>query len=57
MVGRAAFRPDGSFRLERSGSAWDPVYPGAMKVFLLVVLAVMAVQFAVLAYGYWRRRA
>ncbi|WP_306031161.1 TRAP transporter small permease subunit [Stappia sp. MMSF_3263] len=54
MVQRAAFRPDGSFRLERSGSAWDPVYPGLVKVFLLAVLAVMAVQFLVLAVNYAR---
>jgi TRAP-type C4-dicarboxylate transport system permease small subunit len=52
MVQRAAFRPDGSFRLERSGSAWDPVYPGLLKVFLLAVLSVMAVQFLVLAVNY-----
>lgn len=56
MVLRAAFRPDGSFRLERTGSAWDPVYPGAIKIFLLVVLSVMAVQFIVLAYNYARGR-
>lgn len=56
MVGRAAFRPDGSFRLERSGSAWDPVFPGATKIFLLAVLAVMAVQFLVLAWSYARAR-
>lgn len=54
MVQRAAFRPDGSFRLERSGSAWDPVYPGLVKVFLLAVLTVMAVQFLVLAVNYAR---
>ena len=56
MVQRAAFRPDGSFRLERSGSAWDPVYPGLLKVFLLVVMAVMAIQFAILAVNYARGR-
>ncbi len=56
MVQRAAFRPDGSFRLERSGSAWDPVYPGLIKVFLLIVLAVMAVQFLILAVNYARGR-
>ncbi|MCX2721756.1 TRAP transporter small permease subunit [Roseibium salinum] len=56
MVERAAFRPDGSFRLERSGSAWDPVFPGLVKVFLLCVLAVMAVQFLILAYNYARGR-
>ena len=54
MVQRAAFRPDGSFRLERSGSARDPVYPGLLKVFMLVVLTVMAVQFVVLAVNYAR---
>lgn len=54
MVQRAAFRPDGSFRLERSGSAWDPVYPGLLKVFMLIVLAVMAVQFVILAVNYAR---
>lgn len=52
MVGRAVFRPDGSFHLERSGSAWDPVYPGVMKVLLLVVLTTMCVQFIILAIGY-----
>ncbi len=56
MVERAAFRPDGSFRLERSGSAWDPVYPGLLKVFLMLVLSVMTVQFAVLAWNYARGR-
>ena len=54
MVGRAAFTPSGEFRLERSGSAWDPVYPGLMKVFLLAVLTVMAVQFLVLTVNYAR---
>ncbi|WP_420412077.1 TRAP transporter small permease subunit [Roseibium sp.] len=54
MVLRAAFRPDGSFRLERSGSAWDPVFPGAIKVFLLGVLVAMALQFLVLAVNYAR---
>ncbi|WP_316014149.1 TRAP transporter small permease [Roseobacter sp. HKCCA0434] len=56
MVGRAAFTPQGEFRLERSGSAWDPVYPGLMKVFLLIVLTVMAVQFAILTINYARGR-
>lgn len=56
MVQKAAFRPDGSFRLERSGSAWDPVYPGLIKVFLLAVMAVMAVQFLLLAFNYARGR-
>lgn len=56
MVQRAAFRPDGSFRLESSGSAWDPVFPGLVKVFMLLVLAVMAVQFIILAINYAKGR-
>lgn len=56
MVERAAFRPDGSFRLETSGSAWNPAYPGILKVFMLVVLTVLALQFLVLAWSYWRAR-
>lgn len=56
MVQRAAFRPDGSFRLERSGSAWDPVFPGLLKVFMLLVLSVMALQFIILAINYAKGR-
>ncbi len=56
MVSRAAFTPAGDFRLERSGSAWDPVYPGVIKVFLMVVLGVMTVQFVILAINYARGR-
>lgn len=55
MVARSAFTPGGSFRLETSGSAWDPIYPGLVKVLLLVVMAVLTVQFLILAYNYARR--
>lgn len=54
MVQKAAFRPDGSIRLESSGSAWDPVYPGVLKIFLMVVLFVMTAQFVILAVNYAR---
>ncbi|CUH38720.1 TRAP-type mannitol/chloroaromatic compound transport system, small permease component [Jannaschia seosinensis] len=54
MVGRAAFTPSGEFRLERSGSAWNPAFPGMMKIFLLIVLVVMAVQFLILTINYAR---
>ena len=54
MVQKATFRPDGTFRLESSGSAWDPVYPGLVKIFLMVVLLVMTVQFLILAVNYAR---
>ena len=56
MVERAAWAPTGEIRLERSGSAWDPVYPGLVKIFLMLVLGVMAVQFLVLAVNYARGR-
>lgn len=56
-VERAAWTPAGEFRLETSGSAWDPPTPGLLKVFLFVVLVVMAVQFAILAVNYLRNRA
>ncbi len=54
MVQKAAFRPDGSFRLESSGSAWDPVYPGVLKIFLMLILFVLTAQFLVLAVNYAR---
>ena len=54
MVTRAAFTPDGTFRLERSGSAWDPVYPGLVKVSLFVIMSVLCIQFLVLTYNYLR---
>ncbi len=54
MVERAIFAPDGAFRLETSGSAWNPPTPALLKVFLFAVLLVMAVQFVVLAVNYAR---
>lgn len=56
MVARSAFAPDGSVKIETSGSAWDPMFPGVLKIFLLVVLVVMAIQFVRLAIGYIRGR-
>lgn len=57
MVARAIWRPDGTVRFETSGSAWNPPYPAYLKLFLLAILAVMAVQFLVLALNYARGRA
>jgi len=54
MVTRAIFRPDGSIHLETSGSAWDPPFPAYLKLFLLAVLVVMALQFLILAVNYLR---
>lgn len=56
MVARAIFRPDGSVRFETSGSAWNPPYPAWLKLFLLAVLGVMAVLFAILAVNHARGR-
>ena len=54
MVKRAVFAPDGSFRLETSGSAWNPPTPALLKLFMLAVLVVMTVQFLILAFHYAR---
>lgn len=53
---RAVWTPASDFRLETSGSAWDPPTPGLLKVFLFVVLVVMAIQFAILAVNYLRKK-
>lgn len=54
VLQRAAWTPAGDFRLETSGSAWNPPTPGLLKLFLLVILVVMAIQFAILALAYAR---
>lgn len=56
MVERAAFTPDGSIRLERTGSAWDPPFRGMTKVFLFCVLTILAIQFLILAINHFRRK-
>lgn len=55
-VSRAVWTPSGEIRLETTGSAWDPPYAGLVKVFLFVVLILLAVQFAVLAFSYFKKR-
>lgn len=52
MVKRAAFAPDGSIRFESSGSAWNPPFPALTKIFLLIILILMTVQFLILAWKY-----
>lgn len=54
MVKRAAFEPGGNIRFETSGSAWDPPTPAMLKIFMLVVLITLAVQFLLLAANYAR---
>lgn len=56
VVKRAIWTPAGEFRLETSGSSWNPPTPGLLKVFLLLILIIMSVQFAILALNYWRRK-
>ncbi|MEM9423573.1 MAG: TRAP transporter small permease, partial [Spirochaetota bacterium] len=50
MAKEAVFAPGGAIRLERSGSSWNSVFPGVVKismsVFLLWFLALVAVHVA-----------
>lgn len=55
-VKRALWNPAGDIRFERSGSAWNPPFPALLKVFLLIVLLVMAVQFLILTVNHFRGR-
>ena len=45
----------GDFRLETSGSAWNPPTPAIVKAFLFGTLCVMCVQFALQAVRHLRR--
>lgn len=56
VVQKAVWTPAGDFRFETSGSAWNPPFPGLLKVFLFVVLIVMSIQFAMLAINYARKK-
>lgn len=44
MANKAWFSPSGAFRLETSGSAWNPPYPAILKAFLLFVVVIMFAQ-------------
>lgn len=54
MVKKATIRPSGDLYLESSGSAWNSPAPALVKIFLLIVLIVMSVQFLILAIHYMR---
>lgn len=56
MVGRAVFTPSGEIRLETTGSAWSPPTPALIKIFVLVVMVLLVVQFLILAVNYARGR-
>ena len=54
MVSKAFWTPTGAFRMETSGSAWNPPTPALVKGFLLLILILMAIQFLILAFNYLR---
>ncbi|WP_246832887.1 MULTISPECIES: TRAP transporter small permease subunit [unclassified Thalassospira] len=56
MVKRAAFSPNGGIRLETSGSAWNPPFPAILKIFMLVIMVALTIQFLILAYNYARQK-
>ncbi len=44
MAKQAVFAPDGSIRLERSGSSWNPPLPGLVKIIMTIFLILFALQ-------------
>ena len=56
VVKRAIWTPSGDFRLETSGSAWNPPTPGLLKLFLLGILILLCLQFAILAVNYAKKK-
>jgi C4-dicarboxylate transporter DctQ subunit len=57
MVERAVVTPSGDIRLETTGSAWSPPTPALIKIFILVVMVLLVVQFLILAFNYAKRGA
>ena len=55
MVYKSTFSPSGELRLERSGSAWNPPTPALVKIFLLLMLILLACQFLLLAINHFKR--
>lgn len=55
MVERAFWAPDGRFRMEGTGSAWNPPTPALLKGFLFIIMIVLAIQFIILAVNNMRR--
>jgi C4-dicarboxylate transporter, DctQ subunit len=55
LASRAFFTPQGAFRLETSGSAWNPPFPAIVKGVLFITLCVMCVQLLLQAYCHIRR--
>lgn len=46
MVQNAWFAPWGEFRLETSGSAWNPAFPAYLKAIIFVTMILLLIQFS-----------
>lgn len=57
MVERAVITPSGDIRLETTGSAWSPPTPALIKIFILITMVLLVIQFLILAVNYARRSA
>lgn len=55
LVSKAFWTPTGDFRLETTGSAWNPPTPAIVKAVLFVTLCLMAGQFALQFVRHLRR--
>ena len=55
MVERAVITPSGDVRLETTGSAWSPPTPALIKIFILITMILLILQFLILAVNYARR--
>lgn len=55
LASKAFWTPSGKFRMETSGSAWNPPTPAIVKAVLFVTLCLMAVQFALQFVKHLRR--
>ena len=55
LASKAFWMPSGVFRLETTGSAWNPPTPAIVKAVLLGMLCVMTIQFALQAIRHLRR--
>lgn len=55
LASKAFWTPTGDFRLETSGSAWNPPTPAIVKAVLFVTLCLMTVQFALQIVRHLRR--
>ncbi|MBA4491695.1 TRAP transporter small permease subunit [Paracoccus sp. S1E-3] len=53
---RAIFAPSGQFRLETSGTAWNPPYPSLLKLLMVAALLAMSVQFLIFMLRALRRK-